>query len=80
MTSIRRSEDRGQRTEDRGQRTEDRTALGTDDDWFARPNVPWLSPRRLGSYVNAATALGASRLESEATNHAGCVFEAPGVS
>jgi hypothetical protein len=35
--------------------------------------------RRLGSYVNAAAALGASQLEAEAANHAGYVFEAPGV-
>jgi hypothetical protein len=33
--------------------------------------------RRRGSYVNAAAALGASRLEAEEANHAGYVFEAP---
>ena len=35
---------------------------------------------RLGSYVNAAAALGASRLEAEAANHAGYVFEVTAVS
>jgi len=41
-----------------------------------RPPLPLC---RLGSYVNAAAALGASQLEAEAANHAGYVFEAPGV-
>jgi hypothetical protein len=36
--------------------------------------------RRLGSYVNAAPALKASRLEGEAANHAGYAFEVAGVS
>jgi hypothetical protein len=30
--------------------------------------------------LNAAAALGTNRLEGEAPNHAGCVFEALGVS